>query len=63
MIPDCLYNRLIDGGEDVGHTSRLRSTPQKHFFLFLALIFVKRLSKPQGLVQLEGLDKFKKEMQ
>jgi hypothetical protein len=39
---------------------RPRCTPQKHFFvLFLVLIYVRGLSKPHGLVRLEGLGKLK----
>jgi hypothetical protein len=46
-IPHCLDNRLTDGGEAVSPTHRPHSTPQK------------QLSKPQGLVQLEGLGTLK----
>jgi hypothetical protein len=31
-------------------------TPQKHYFMLLVLISVKRLSKPQGLARPEGYD-------
>jgi hypothetical protein len=53
--PHCLGNRLTDGGEVVslraGRTLLPTNTPGTHF--------CKRLSKPQGLVRLEGLGKFK----
>jgi hypothetical protein len=37
-IPHCLDNRLKDGDEVVTLKRRLRSTPQKHFYLPLILI-------------------------
>jgi hypothetical protein len=59
-IWSCLDSRLIDGGKVVSLTHRRRSTPQKHYFSAPCTYFCKRLSTPQGLVRLEGLDKFKK---
>jgi hypothetical protein len=37
-MPLCLDSRLTDGGKVVSPTHRPRSTPQKHYFLFLILI-------------------------
>jgi hypothetical protein len=51
-----LDNQLIDGGEVVSLKYRPRSTPQKHYFSASDTHFCSRLSKPQGLVRLEGLD-------
>jgi hypothetical protein len=56
MIPHCLNSRLTDGGKVVSPTHRPHSTPQKHFFYVSGTNFCYRLSKPQGLVRLEGLD-------
>jgi hypothetical protein len=52
-IPHCLDNRLTDGG-------RPRSTPHEHYFSASGTHFWQRMSKPQGLVRLEGLVKLKK---
>jgi hypothetical protein len=57
-IPHCLDNRLTEGGKIVSRTRRPRSTPQKPCLMLLILIH--RLSKPQGLLRLEEIDKFKK---
>jgi hypothetical protein len=59
-IPHCLDSRLTDGGQFVSPTHRSRSTPQKHNFSASGTRFCQRLSKPQGLVLLEGLGKLKK---
>jgi hypothetical protein len=59
-IPHCLDNRLTDGGKVVSPKPRPRSTPQKHYFFASGTDFRWRLSKPQGLVRLEGLDKLNK---
>jgi hypothetical protein len=58
MIPQCVDNRLTDG-EVVSLTSRQRSTSQK-VFPVSGTHFCQRLSKPQRLMWLEGLDKLKK---
>jgi hypothetical protein len=60
-IPHCIDNRLIDGGKVVSPTHRPHFTPQKHYSSFnvSGTHFCQRLSKPQGLVQLEGLGTFK----
>jgi hypothetical protein len=54
-IPHCLDNRLTVGGKAVSLTHRPRSPLQKHYFPASDT----HLSKPQGLVRLEGLGKFK----
>jgi hypothetical protein len=59
-IKHWLYSRLIDGGKVVIPTHRPRSTPHKHYFSASGVHLCQRLSKPQGLVRLEGLDKLKK---
>jgi hypothetical protein len=59
-ISHCLGNRLIDGGKIVSPTHRPRYTPQKHYFSASVTHFCQRLSKPHGLVSLEGLGKLKK---
>jgi hypothetical protein len=58
----CLDNRLTDGGKFVSPTQRPRSTLQKHFSAS-GIQFRERLSKFQGPVRPEGLDKFKKFIQ
>jgi hypothetical protein len=58
--PRCLHNRLTDGDKVVSPTHRPRSTPLKHYFSATGTRFCYRLSKFQGLVQLEGLGKLKK---
>jgi hypothetical protein len=50
----------MDGGKVVSPTYQLRSTPQKHYFSASGTHFCLGLSKPQGLVQLEGLGKLTK---
>jgi hypothetical protein len=59
-ISHCLDSRLTDGGEVVSPMHRLHNTPQKHYFSASGTDFCYRLSKPLGLVQLEGLGKLKK---
>jgi hypothetical protein len=59
-ITQCLDIRLTDGGGVVSLTHLQGFTPRNIIFLLLVLISVKRLSKPQGLVLLEGLGKLKK---
>jgi hypothetical protein len=39
----------------------LASTPQKHFFAASGTHFRYKLSKPQGIVRLEGLGKLRKD--
>jgi hypothetical protein len=56
-IPHCVDSRLTDGGKVVSLTRRPFFTPQKHYFYACGAHFCDRLSKPQGLVQPEGLDK------
>jgi hypothetical protein len=51
-----LGNGLTDGRKIVRLTQQPRSTPQKHFSS-PGINFSLRLSKPQGPVRLEGLDK------
>jgi hypothetical protein len=58
-IPHYLSNGLTDGGEDNILTRRPRSTPQKHYFSSSGTHSSYKLSKPQGLVRLEGLGEFK----
>jgi hypothetical protein len=58
-IPHCLDNQLTDGGEVVSCMHRSCSTPQKYSSAS-GTCFCWRLSKPQGLVQPEGLGKVKK---
>jgi hypothetical protein len=57
-IPHCLDNRLMDGGRVVGPTHRPHFAPQKHFFVS-GIHYCQGLSKPQSLVRLEELGKFK----
>jgi hypothetical protein len=61
-ILHCLDNRLTDGGKVVSFTHWSRSTPQKHYFSASGTHFCFRLSKPQGLVRLEGIGKLKNPM-
>jgi hypothetical protein len=58
-IPHCLDNRLTDGGEVGSLTRRPCSIPHELFFLFCTHLCY-RLSKPRGLVRLEGLGTLKK---
>jgi hypothetical protein len=59
-IPHCLDNRLINGGKGVSPRTR-RTLLHRNIiiFMFLVLISVKMLDKPQSLVRPEGLGKFK----
>jgi hypothetical protein len=57
-FPHCLQGRLTDGGKFVSLKHLPRSTHQEHFLL-LALISVRGLANPQGLVRSEGLGTFK----
>jgi hypothetical protein len=60
-ISHCLDNRFTDGGKVVSRTHRPHFTPQKHYYFSVSgSHFCYMLSKPQGLVRPEGLDKFKK---
>jgi hypothetical protein len=52
-IPHCL-NSLLINGSDVSVTQRSPSTHEEHCFRYA---ICQRLSEPQGLVMLEGLDK------
>jgi hypothetical protein len=61
-IPRCLDNRLTDGGKFVIPLHRLRSTPREHYFYVSGTHFCQKLSKTQGLVWPEGLDKLKKKI-
>jgi hypothetical protein len=56
----CLDSRLTDGCKVVRLTHRPRSTRQKYYSSASGSNFCYRMSKPQGLVHLEGLGKFKK---
>jgi hypothetical protein len=58
-IPYSLESRLTDGGKVVSLTHRPRSTHQKHYFSLSDTHFCYKLSKPQGLMRLEGLGKMK----
>jgi hypothetical protein len=50
----------MDGGKVVSLTHQPRFTPQKHYYFNVSgTHFCKTLSKPQGLVRPEGLNKFK----
>jgi hypothetical protein len=49
--PTLLDNWLKVGDEDVSLTHRLRSIPQKHYFVLLLVLSSVRDSKPQGLVR------------
>jgi hypothetical protein len=57
-IPRFLDSRLTDGGKVVSLTYRPRSAPQKHYFSAPGTHFRYRLTKPQGLVRQEGIDKW-----
>jgi hypothetical protein len=59
-VPQCLDNLLTYVGLVVSLTHWPRSTPQKRCFTASGIHFCWRLSKPQGLVRLEGLGKFNK---
>jgi hypothetical protein len=55
-IPQCLDNRLTDGGKVVSPTHPSHSTPQKHYYLYVSdTHFCQRLSKPQCLMWPERL--------
>jgi hypothetical protein len=58
-MPQCVDSRLIDGSKVVSPTHQPHFTPQEHYFVFnvSGTHFCYRLSKPQGLVRPEGLDK------
>jgi hypothetical protein len=53
-------HRLTDDGKVVSPTHRPHSTPQKQYFPASGTHFCHGLSKPQGLVQPEGLGQLKK---
>jgi hypothetical protein len=59
-IPHCLDSRLTDGGKVEIPKCRQRSSTQKQYFSASGTHFCYWLSKPQGLVRLEGLGKLKK---
>jgi hypothetical protein len=61
-IPQCLGNRLTDGGKIVSPTHPPHFAPQHYNFSVSGAHFCKRLSKPQGVVQQEELDKLKKKL-
>jgi hypothetical protein len=62
-IPNCLDNRLTDGGKVVSPTHLPHFTIQKHYYFYVSgTRFCYRLSKPQDLVRPEGLRKFKKKI-
>jgi hypothetical protein len=60
QISYSLDNRLTDGGKVVSPTHLPRSAPEKHYFSDTGSHFCWRLSKPQGLVRLEGLGEMEK---
>jgi hypothetical protein len=63
-IPHCLDNRLTDGGKVVSPMHPPHFTPQEHYYFSDSdTHFCQRISKPQGLVWLEELGKFKKSVQ
>jgi hypothetical protein len=59
-IPHSPENRLTDGDEVVSLKHLTHSTPQKKTVSVSGTQLCSRLSKPQGIVRLEGLGKFKK---
>jgi hypothetical protein len=59
-FPHFLESRHTDGDKIVSPTHRSRSTPQKLYFSAYGTHFCSKMSKPQGLVWPEGLDKLKK---
>jgi hypothetical protein len=59
-ISHCLDSRLTDGCEVVSPTHRPRYAPQKYYFSASDTYICKRLSKRQGLVRLERLNKLKR---
>jgi hypothetical protein len=58
-ITHCLDIGFRDGGKVVSLTHRPRSTSQKQYSSAFDNHFCYKLSKPQGLVRLEGLGKLK----
>jgi hypothetical protein len=60
MIPQCLDNLITDSDKVINPMLLPRSTPRKHYFSAPGKHFCLRLSKPQSLVQSEGLGKLKK---
>jgi hypothetical protein len=58
-ISHCLSNRLKHGVKFVNPMHRPRSGPQKYYFSVFGTHFCLRLSKPQGVLRLEGLGKLK----
>jgi hypothetical protein len=58
-IPHCLGSRLTDGGKVVSLMHCPCSAPQKHYFYASGTHFCWTLTKPDGLVLLEGLGKLK----
>jgi hypothetical protein len=60
-IPHCLDNRRTDGGKVASPTHPPHFTPQKYYYFYVSGTHCcSRLSKLQGLVRPEELDKFKK---
>jgi hypothetical protein len=59
-IPHCIDTRLTNGGEVVSLMHPLPPPPPETIFPFSGTYFCYRPSKPQGLVQLEGLGNVKK---
>jgi hypothetical protein len=55
-----IYNRLTDGGKVVSPTHRPSFTPRTYYFSAYGTHFCWRLSEPQILARLEGLDKLEK---
>jgi hypothetical protein len=58
-LPQCLDSLQTDAGKILSPTHRPSSTTQKHYFSASGTHFCWRLSKPQGLMRLEGLGKLK----
>jgi hypothetical protein len=58
-FPHCTDNRLTDAGKAASPTHRPSSTPQNNYFSASGTHLCYRLSKAQGLVRPEGLDKLK----
>jgi hypothetical protein len=59
-IPQCLDDRLTDGGKIASPTYWPHCTYQEHYFSASGTHFCCRPSKPQGLMWQEGLGKLKK---
>jgi hypothetical protein len=59
-FPHCLDNRLTKGGKAISPKHRPSFTHQKQYFSASGTHFCYGQSKPQDLVQMDGLGKLKK---